>query len=65
MINTNAKKLQDYIEMLYEEIADKIKGTACILQLSNSAFNVKGLVENGTIKFNAWIQILRLFVVTA
>uniref|UniRef100_A0A0N5AKS1 Kinesin-associated protein 3 n=1 Tax=Syphacia muris TaxID=451379 RepID=A0A0N5AKS1_9BILA len=39
-------KVEEYIEMLYEQTPYIVSGTASILQLSNDIVNVKSLVEN-------------------
>ena len=43
----NINELEDYIEMLYEELPEKIYGTAMILQLSRYPDNLEELVQNG------------------
>lgn len=40
-------KIDTYIEMLYEEISDKIKGSSMILQLARIPDNLQELSESG------------------
>ena len=43
------EKLDEYIELLYEELADKIKGSSLILKLSRNGDNLLELTENETL----------------
>jgi predicted NAD/FAD-binding protein len=40
--------LDQYVELLYEELADKIKGTRAIMQLSRYPENLPILATNGS-----------------
>lgn len=39
--------LSDYLELLYEELTDKIRGTGLILQLARNPDNLLELASNG------------------
>jgi hypothetical protein len=39
--------IDDYIELLYEEISDKIKGSSLILKLTRIPDNLQELSKNG------------------
>ena len=39
--------LADYLELLYEELTDKIRGTGLILQLARNPDNLLELASNG------------------
>lgn len=39
--------IDDYVELLYEDIAEKIKGSALILQLARNPDNLMELAKNG------------------
>ena len=40
-------RLDEYIEMLYEDIPEKVRGTALVLQLSRNPDNLEELIQNG------------------
>uniref|UniRef100_A0A914XR60 Kinesin-associated protein 3 n=1 Tax=Plectus sambesii TaxID=2011161 RepID=A0A914XR60_9BILA len=42
-------KLDEYIEMLYEDVPEKIKGTALVLQLARNPDNLEELLQNETL----------------
>lgn len=50
--------MDNYMELLYEDIASKIKGTALILQLARKPDNLEELVQNETI-LGALARVLR------
>lgn len=43
----NINDIEDYVELLYEELPEKIRGTAFILQLSRNPDNLEELAVNG------------------
>ncbi|MGH0175895.1 UNVERIFIED_CONTAM: hypothetical protein FKN15_071744 [Acipenser sinensis] len=43
----NINDMDDYIELLYEEIPDKVRGSALILQLARNPDNLEELLQNG------------------
>ena len=45
----NINDIEEYVELLYEELPDKIRGTALILQLSRNPDNLEELAVNGTL----------------
>lgn len=50
--------VDDYIEMLYEDVQEKTKGTAFLLQLSKNPGNIQQLIENETL-VGALARVLR------
>lgn len=42
--------MDEYIELLYEDIADKVRGSALILQLARNPDNLEELLINGNVK---------------
>ncbi len=47
--DADINKLDEYIELLYEDLSDKIKGSWLILQLSKSSDNLIELTNNETL----------------
>jgi len=43
----NINDIEEYVELLYEELPEKIRGTALILQLSRNPDNLEELAVNG------------------
>ena len=43
----NINDIEDYIELLYEDIPDKVRATALILQLARNPDNLEEVVHNG------------------
>ena len=43
----NINEIEEYVELLYEELPEKIRGTALILQLSRNPDNLEELAVNG------------------
>jgi hypothetical protein len=43
----NINDLDDYLELLYEDVAEKIRGSALLLQLSRNPDNLEELFQNG------------------
>ena len=41
--------MDEYIELLYEDIPDKVRGSALILQLARNPDNLEELLLNGNI----------------
>jgi len=48
----NINDLDDYLELLYEDVPEKLRGTALILQLSRNPDNLEELFQNGKNKNN-------------
>ena len=44
--------MDEYIELLYEDIPDKVRGSALILQLARNPDNLEELLLNGNIFIN-------------
>lgn len=42
-------KVDEYVELLYEGVPEKIRGSALILQLARNPDNLKELLHNGTL----------------
>lgn len=49
----NIRNIDEYIELLYEDIPEKIRGSALILQLARHPDNLEELEKNGKIKISA------------
>ena len=47
----NINSLDEYLELLYEGIPEKLRGSALILQLSRNPDNLEELFQNGTVMF--------------
>lgn len=45
--------MDEYIELLYEDIPDKVRGSALILQLARNPDNLEELLLNGNYQINA------------
>ena len=43
----NINDIEEYLELLYDDIPEKVRGTALILQLSRNPDNLEELFENG------------------
>lgn len=43
--------MDEYVELLYEGIPEKIRGSALILQLARNPDNLEELLHNGMISF--------------
>ncbi|XP_071948132.1 kinesin-associated protein 3-like [Antedon mediterranea] len=54
----NITEIEDYIELLYEDIAEKVKGTALILQIARNPDNLEELLQNETV-LGALARVLR------
>jgi hypothetical protein len=50
----NINDLDEYLELLYEDVGDKIRGSALLLQLSRNPDNLEELFQNGNVD---WILI--------
>lgn len=48
----NINDMDEYIELLYEDIPDKVRGSALILQLARNPDNLEELLLNGNIFIN-------------
>lgn len=44
----NINKMEDYVELLYEGIPEKIRGSTLILHLARNPDNLEELLQNGT-----------------
>lgn len=42
------RKIDEYIELLYEDVPERIRGSALILQLARKPDNLEELQKNGT-----------------
>ena len=51
----NINDIEDYLELLYDDIPEKVRGTALILQLSRNPDNLEELFENGSFDFTCKI----------
>lgn len=47
----NINDLEEYLELLYEDVAEKIRGSALLLQLSRNPDNLEELFQNGMIEW--------------
>ena len=54
----NINELEDYIELLYEEVASKVRGSGLLLQLSRNPDNLEELSQNETL-MGALSRVLR------
>lgn len=45
----NINDVDDYMELLYEDVPEKIRGSALILQLARNPDNLEELFQNGEI----------------
>ncbi|KAF4799805.1 Kinesin-associated protein 3 [Turdus rufiventris] len=54
----NINDMDEYIELLYEDIPDKVRGSALILQLARNPDNLEELLINGNFKTNVAIYLL-------
>lgn len=54
----NVNSLNDYIELLYEDVPDKIKGSNLIMQLAKDSDNLEALSKNETV-LSALARVLR------
>lgn len=57
--------MDEYIELLYEGIPEKIRGSALILQLARNPDNLEELLHNGTLLFSILILMVNGVVPTA
>jgi len=44
----NINDMDEYLELLYEDVPEKLRGTALILQLSRNPDNLEELFQNGS-----------------
>lgn len=54
----NINSLNDYIELLYEDVPDKVKGSNLIMQLAKDSDNLEALSKNETV-LSALARVLR------
>ncbi|KXJ29546.1 Kinesin-associated protein 3 [Exaiptasia diaphana] len=54
----NINDIDDYIELLYEDIPEKVRGTALILQISRNPDNLEEIAQNETV-LGALSRVLR------
>ncbi|XP_045200399.1 kinesin-associated protein 3-like [Mercenaria mercenaria] len=54
----NINDLEDYLELLYEDVPEKIRGSALLLQLSRNPDNLEELFQNETV-VSALARVLR------
>ncbi|CAJ0942680.1 unnamed protein product, partial [Mesorhabditis belari] len=57
-IKANMEKIEDYIELFYEEISEKTRGTALILELASDPNNLQELAANESL-IGALVRIFR------
>lgn len=57
--------MDEYIELLYEGIPEKIRGSALILQLARNPDNLEELLHNGTLLFSILILMVNRVVPAA
>ena len=43
----NINDIDDYLELLYEDVPEKVRGTALVLQLARNPDNLEELFQNG------------------
>ena len=43
----NINDVDEYLDMLYEDLPDKVKGSALLLQLARNPDNLEELFQNG------------------
>jgi hypothetical protein len=56
--------LAEYLELLYEDLPDKIRGTSLILQLARNPDNLLELSSNGIIEYaTLFLQPLLIFLI--
>lgn len=48
----NINDVDDYFDMLYEDVPEKVKGSALLLQLARNPDNLEELFSNGTASFH-------------
>lgn len=48
--------MEEYVELLYEGIPEKIRGSALILQLARNPDNLEELLHNGIVSLYLLIQ---------
>lgn len=44
----NINDVDDYMELLYEDVPEKVRGSALLLQLARNPDNLEELFQNGT-----------------
>lgn len=44
----NINSIDDYVELLYEDVPEKIRGATLILQLARNPDNLEELLQNGS-----------------
>lgn len=52
----NINDLDEYLELLYEDVPEKIRGSALLLQLSRNPDNLEELFQNGQFSQNLLIE---------
>lgn len=53
----NINDMDEYIELLYEDIPDKVRGSALILQLARNPDNLEELLINGNKGFKLFLML--------
>lgn len=51
-------RVDEYVELLYEGIPEKIRGSALILQLARNPDNLEELLHNGTVSVHLFMLFL-------
>lgn len=53
-------RVDEYVELLYESVPEKIRGSALILQLARNPDNLEELLHNGTLSDHSFMLVLVL-----
>lgn len=51
------RKIDEYVELLYEDLPERIRGSALILQLARNPDNLEELQKNGICPFHSVSQL--------
>ena len=58
----NINSMDDYLELLYEGVPEKLRGSALILQLSRNPDNLEELFQNGRLLCFLFHDLLYVFI---
>lgn len=53
--------IDEYVELLYEDIQEKIRGATLIFQLARNPDNLEELIQNGTLFCFSWSLVLFIY----
>lgn len=56
-------RVEEYVELLYEGIPEKIRGSALILQLARNPDNLEELLHNGILSFNVVAPLAHSYII--